>query len=86
MEKTKFDLEDHLYLALGRLRDGEPPELFFIPSSVWRAPDAVFVEHNYEGLKSRPEWGINLSQKNAPRLQQYAFLSTVERILSEAAG
>lgn len=86
MEKTKFDLHEHVYLALGLLREGELPELFFIPSTVWRAPGSVFVERNYEGLKSRPEWGLNLSRKNAPVLKQYAFLPVIERLIAEVAG
>ncbi len=86
MEKTKFDLHEHVYLALGLLRENEPPELFLIPSTVWREPDSVFVGRNYEGLKSRPEWGLNLSKKNAPRLTPYAFLSTVDRLVAEETG
>lgn len=86
MDKTKFDLHEHVYLALGLLRENEPPELFLIPSTVWRAPDGVFVERNYEGLKSRPEWGLNVSKKNAPMLKPHAFLSTIERLVAEEAG
>ena len=86
MDKTKFDLHEHVYLALGLLRENEPPELFLIPSTVWRAPDGVFVERNYEGLKSRPEWGLNVSKKNAPMLKPHAFLSTIERLVAEQAG
>ena len=86
MEKTKFDLHEHVYLAFGLLRENEPPELFLILSTVWRAPDSVFVDRKYEGLKSRPEWGLNLSKKNALMLAPYAFVSTIERLITEATG
>jgi hypothetical protein len=82
MEKTKFSLHEHVYLALSILREGESPELYLVPSNVWHTPDAVFVDRSYgEGLKSAPEWGINLSKKNMPFLQQYLFASTVDRLL-----
>lgn len=86
MEKTKFELHEHVYLALGLLRENEAPELFLIPSTVWRAPNGVFVDRNYEGLKSRPEWGINVSKKADPMLQPYAFLSTIKRLVAEESG
>ena len=86
VDKTKFNLHEHVYLALGLLRENEPPNLFLIPSTVWRAPDGIFVDRNYEGLKSRPEWGLNISMKNVPMLQPYAFLSTIARLLADEAG
>lgn len=84
MEKTKFRLDEHLYLTLGLLRVGQAPELYLIPSSVWRAPNELFVERNYEGLKSKPEWGLNISKRNLPALEAYAFASTAKRLVHEA--
>ena len=86
MQKTKFELHEHVYLALGLLLERKPPELYLVPSVVWQSPNGVFVERNYEGLKSLPEWGLNISQRNMPALSPYAFASTVERLISEAGG
>jgi len=80
MQKTKFNLDENVYLALGLLFQGEPPSLYLIPSTVWLSPNSVFVERNYEGLKSKPEWGLNISKKNMPALEQYRFESTVQRL------
>lgn len=86
MEKTKFQLHEHMYLALGLLSDGQAPRLFLIPSKVWQAPNGVFVERTYEGLKSKPEWGLNISTKNMPILEEYLFETTVDRLVHEAGG
>jgi hypothetical protein len=58
MHKAKFSPGDSLYLALALFEEGKLPELYLIPSVVWRKPDDVFVDRPYEGLKSKPE--INL--------------------------
>jgi len=83
MRKDKFVLRENLYLALGMLIEGEPPELFLIPSTVWKEESDVFVDRDYEGLKSRPEWGLNLLQKNMPLLEPYRFEKTIEALVQE---
>ncbi|PMR71718.1 hypothetical protein [Halomonas heilongjiangensis] len=80
MQKRKFSLNEHLHLALGLLCEGKSPQLFLIPSTVWMSPNSMFVERNYEGLKSKPEWGLNISYKNMPSLESYRFESSVERL------
>lgn len=73
MQKTKFELRDNVFLALGLLFDNEPPRLFLIPANAWKAPNEVFVDRLYEGLKSKPEWGINISRKNMSILEEFAY-------------
>jgi hypothetical protein len=80
MHKTKFVLSDSLYVALGLLFDGKPPELYLIPSRTWETPSTVFVGRDYEGLKSKPEWGLNISLRNMTALQPYEFESTVTKL------
>lgn len=86
MQKTKFSLNEQLYLALGLLFDGKAPLLYLIPSTVWLTPGAVFVEQNYEGLKSEREWGLNISQRNMTALEPYLFESTVELLINCPTG
>jgi hypothetical protein len=38
MHKSKFLLREHLYLGLGLLLEGKPPELYLIPSRTWETP------------------------------------------------
>lgn len=86
MQKEKFLLSEHLYLALGLLFDGQPPDLYLIPSLVWKQSNAIFVSREYEGLKSKPEWGLNISKKNMPLLENYRFEKVVEYMLNETAN
>jgi hypothetical protein len=36
--------------------------------------------HDYEGKKSKPEWGLNLSKRNLPLLSHFAFDDVVQKI------
>ncbi|WP_216850239.1 hypothetical protein [Acidisoma sp. L85] len=83
MFKSKFELADNLYLALGLLlSDGDLPQLYFIPSTAWRTPDTLFCGNDYgEGLKSKPEWRLNLSLRNMKALETYRFESTIDRLV-----
>lgn len=72
MEKEKFDVEDDaMFLVLLLLVDGEEPDMYVIPASAWRRESTVFVSHDYEGKKSRPDYTVNVSKRNLPELEQY---------------
>ena len=66
--KDKFNPRDNLLVAIVLFFDGEPPQLYLIPSKEWLKPNALLVSRDYEGKKSKPEWGLNLSKKNLPLL------------------
>ena len=57
-----------------RFVDGALPEVFIVPATTWATVKEPFVSRDYdkEGQKSKPEWGINLSKKNLPKLEAYA--------------
>lgn len=72
MRKEYFNIEDDaMFLFLLLLTDGEHPDIYIIPASAWRQESTVFVSHDYEGKKSRPEYGVNISKKNMPELEKY---------------
>ena len=73
MAKDKSELRESLFLALAILLEGQPPDLYLIPSIVWTTPDGFFVSRDYEGGTSKPDWGLNISKKNMPRLEPYRF-------------
>jgi hypothetical protein len=82
MEKSKFSLHEHRLLAFGLLVEEKPPNLFLIPSLEWQNPTALLRDRNYgEGLKSSPEWGMNISKKNMRLLESYSFEKTAEAII-----
>jgi hypothetical protein len=87
MQKSKFILDDNLYLAFGLLTEGKPPDLYLIPSRTWEMPNPVFVSRDFgEGLKSKPEWGLNVSARNMAALEQHRFETSVERLLRRSIG
>ena len=69
----KSALRDNLLAAVVVFGDGQPPDLYLIPSTAWRQTDGLLVERDYVGLKSKPEWGLNLSPRNIPLLERYRF-------------
>ncbi len=79
VRKDKFVLRKNLMLALVLFENGELPNLYLIPATAWQTPNALLVDHDYEGLKSKPEWGLNLSHRNLGLLEQYRFEHTIDR-------
>lgn len=78
--KTKFDITNkNLYLALLLFNTGQLPDVFLIPSAVWERPNDVFVDRKYdkEGQTSKPEYGINISQKNYWALECFNFKDAI---------
>ena len=73
-QKSKLPLKENGLLCYLRFVDGALPQVYVLPSMVWQCPNDLFVSRDYGGAgqTSRPEWGINISQKNLPRLAPYA--------------
>ena len=82
MQKDKFSPSKESYLALAILDEGEEPNLYLIPSTAWLEPNDLFKDKNYEGKKSRPEWGLNISEKNMSLLYEYQFSQVVEALIN----
>lgn len=78
--KKYFVLCKNLLAAIVLFLENEPPKLYLIPSLSWKNTSALLVSHDYEGKKSPPEWGINLSKKNLPLLEEYTFQKVVEEL------
>lgn len=77
MQKNKFDVESNLLLALVIFIEGKDPDLYLIPAREWIEPcpelKGILVDRNYPGLKSKPEYGINLSLKGIRALDGFRF-------------
>lgn len=79
-DKTKID-EKHLICYI-RFVDDELPDCYVFPTKVFEDPDgSLFSSKDYEGLKSKPEYGISTKKKeNLEALQKYKsenFLSAI---------
>ncbi len=77
VQKDKFQLSETNLLALAVLKEGIAPKLYLIPSTVWNEPNSLFVSRDYEGKKSKPEWGVNLSGRTFPMLEDYEIEKTI---------
>jgi len=82
MQKEKWNIDSpDTYLVLLLFEDGKLPEIYLVPATAWKAPNALLCDKNYEGLKSKPEYGLNLSKKNMPLLDAYKFAEVLEQIM-----
>jgi hypothetical protein len=72
-------LPDALFVALVIFRESELPQIYLIPVSVWNNPNSLFVSRDYEGKKSKAEWGISITKSNWQLLHGFSC----ERVLSE---
>ena len=73
LEKNKFQLRANLLAAVVLFTEDQPPTFYLVPAITWKKPNSLFVDHDYEGRKSKPEWGLNLSKRNLPLLEEYRF-------------
>jgi hypothetical protein len=83
IQKDKFELRKNLLVAVVYFIENYPPDLFLIPSSVWLTPNQCFVSRDYEGKKSKPEWGIYVTPKTYPLLAEYAYDKILERLSTD---
>jgi hypothetical protein len=78
--KDKFKLRENLLATVVVFPKGEMPQIYLIPSLAWKTTDALLVSHDYKGKKSEPEWGLNISRKNMPLLERFAFQEKVKNL------
>ncbi|HEX8209602.1 MAG TPA: hypothetical protein VF584_05405 [Longimicrobium sp.] len=78
--KAKFSIAPNRLVALVILQPEQEPGIYLIPMTAWVSPNALLVSRDYEGKKSMPEWGLNLSKKNQHLLDPYRFERVVTSI------
>lgn len=73
IRKSKIILDEKHLVCFIRFNDGALPDCYVFPSTVWLNPDgSLFTSKDYEGLKSNPEYGINVKpKKNLETMQRY---------------
>ena len=76
--KHSFPIRDNMLAAITIFKESESPTIYLIPALAWLTPNKLLVNRDYEGKKSKPEWGINLSQKNMALLEPYFFEKIVK--------
>lgn len=72
MQKSKWNIESpDTFLTLLLFEDGKLPETYLIPATTWKTTNELFCDKDFVDLKSKPEYGLNLSKKNMPLLKSY---------------
>lgn len=82
MAKSKMpELSEDRLVCYLHFVDGKLPDVFVIPATAWKNPNAVLVDRKYDkpGQKSEPEWGINISKKNYDLLAEYKADNWLEK-------
>ena len=71
--KDKMPLDPHRLVCFLHFQDGELPGVYVIPATAWQMHNRALADHDYggPGQTSKPEWGINFSQRNLPLLEPY---------------
>lgn len=73
IKKDQIILDDNHLVCFLHFIEDELPEVYIIPITEWKNPNAVLVDRNYDkpGQTTTPEWGINYSVKNVHLLDKY---------------
>lgn len=69
--KMPCPLSDNRLICYMTFVDDSFPNIYIIPSTAWNTLNEVFTYKTYEGLKSAPEFGINMSKKNEGLIAPY---------------
>lgn len=81
--ETKFIVSENFLIAIALFRENrDTPDLYLIPSTAWSKPSSLLNFKDYESraLKSKNEYGINISTKNQALLDAYKFDKTIEQL------
>lgn len=84
MGKEHFNIEDEsLYLCLLIFEQEHLPKMYLLPATAWRTETDLLRYRPYDkpGYKSKPEYGINISNKNMLELTVYEFKNMVKSII-----
>lgn len=72
--KHCFELRDNMLAAVVLFHEGKAAQLYLIRASQWKgSTKGLFTQHDYVGKKSKPEFGLNISHRNLPELESFAF-------------
>lgn len=71
ISKKKLVLDERHLVCVLQFLQGQLPTVYVIPATAWNHPNAVLTDYEYTDLKSKPEWGIRLSEKNLPLIEKY---------------
>lgn len=69
--KDKIVLNDKYLVCYLRFHDGQMPEIYVFPATVFANPLPPFSSRDYNGKSSKPEYSISPAKKHTTALQKY---------------
>ena len=76
IRNNKIELDDNHLVFYIRFNDGELPDCYVFPATVWNNPNEVFKSRDY----SKPEYGINMCKRNLELIQKYRLEQYLNQI------
>ena len=75
MQQEKFDLSNQtLHLILMIFEEDRLPNIYLISTNAWNDKNNMFIIRNFDnGQKSKPEYGVNITNSNKELLEKYKF-------------
>jgi hypothetical protein len=71
--KRRLQLGEHRFAVLVLLGDEPEPTVYLVPSLAWVNASPPLTDRDYEGGKSEPEYGIDITRSAVTLLRRYAW-------------
>jgi hypothetical protein len=85
MRKSVFAIDPFRYLAYVLFAGELEPAVYLVPSTVWQAPNSLFISRDYQGKKSPPEYGLSVTMANRQDLERFRLDAVLTRIFTDQA-
>lgn len=81
-ETWNYELNENMFLALVILKENTEPLVYLINAQEWKKENALFRNRDYllNGQKSKPEWGLNISNKNHELLKEFEIKKVIKQL------
>ena len=71
--KRRLQPSEHRFAVLVLLGDDPEPGVYLVPSLEWADASPPLTDRDYEGRKSEPEYGIEISASSLASLRRYVW-------------
>jgi hypothetical protein len=83
MQQKKFNLDNkELYLVLMIFEEDMLPSIYLISTNAWNSKNNMFIIRDFDrGQKSKPEYGVNVTNSNEQMLDKYKFENVITNFM-----
>jgi hypothetical protein len=80
VKESKFKPSSKFVVVLIRLVQGKEPEIYVFTGDQWTDENELLTYRAYEGKKSLPEYGINVSKGHLDLLRKFKIEQFIEKL------